>query len=374
MPVKHHYFNSQVKVNVDEFYDREKELDTIKNALKAASLIIIFGQRRMGKTSLLNVVLNQSDDQSMIIDARELYNEKSLIYETDILNLLLNEFRRKAGRVKKFKLLLSDIVSRINGISFHGLEVNLDPKNPPKLSDLFYEIDSYAGKKGERFVIAVDEAQYLRFSNVHFDMLFASFVDRFKNITLILTGSEVGVLDRFLDLDNPEKPLFGRTAVKLFLEGFDREKSRDFLLKGFKQFGVIPTVSEVEDAVKMFGGNPGWLTMYGFYRCVLKQNPNHARPKVVSEASKLIISELEHVIERSRERYLTILFSIAQGINHWIDIKNYLIVSTGKNIDDKTFTKLLNKLLDYGFIFKKENAYDLTDPLMRHAIITFREH
>lgn len=75
MPVKYHYFNSQVKVNVDEFYDREKELDTIKNALNAASLMIIYGQRRMGKTSLLNVGLNQFDDQFMIIDARELSSD-----------------------------------------------------------------------------------------------------------------------------------------------------------------------------------------------------------------------------------------------------------------------------------------------------------
>lgn len=75
MPVKYHYFNSQVKVNVDEFYDREKDLDTIKNALKAAALMIIYGQRRMGKTSLLNVGLNQFDDQFMIIDARELSND-----------------------------------------------------------------------------------------------------------------------------------------------------------------------------------------------------------------------------------------------------------------------------------------------------------
>lgn len=75
MPVKYHYFNSQVKVNVDEFYDREKDLDTIKNALKAAALMIIYGQRRMGKTSLLNVGLNQFDDQFMIIDARELSSD-----------------------------------------------------------------------------------------------------------------------------------------------------------------------------------------------------------------------------------------------------------------------------------------------------------
>ncbi|MCW6168796.1 MAG: ATP-binding protein [Thermoplasmatales archaeon] len=374
MPVKHSYFSSRVKVNVDEFYDREKELDTIENALNTTPLIIIYGQRRMGKTSLLNVALNESDAPFIIIDARELYKKKSLIYETDILNLLLNEFRRKASRTKKFKLLLSGIASRIKGISFHGLEINLDPKNPPKLSDLLYEINSYAEKKEERFVIAIDEAQYLRFSNTRFDVLFASFVDRFKNITIILTGSEVGVLERFLDLDNPEKPLFGRIAVQLFLEGFDREKSSNFLIKGFEQFDAVPTGSELENAADTLGGNPGWLTMYGFYRCVLKHNPNYAKSKVINDASRLMMTELEHVIERSRERYLAILFSISQGINHWIDIKNYLIVSTGKNIDDKTFTKLLNKLLDYGFIFKKENVYGLTDPLMRHAILALREH
>jgi len=368
MPATNYYFSLGIKTNLKEFYDREKSMGILKKSVETAPLIIVYGLRRVGKTSLLNVTLNEMETQFIIIDARELYKEKSMVFEVDLLNLILKEFMRKAGYVKKFQMMLKNIVSRINGLSVHGVEITLDSRHPPSLTDLIFEIDSYSAKKEIRFVIVIDEAQYLRYSRTRFDMLLSQYCDRFKNITFILTGSEVGVLEKFVDADNPEKPLFGRVTVKILLNQFTNEESHGFLSAGFKQFGLLTDEDEIEKVIALLGGNVGWLTLYGYNRCVMQYSMTQSIENVIESASKLLISELDRVIERSRERYTAILYAISKGIMHWGDIKSYLIVSTGKDIDDKNFTKLLNRLIDYGFVYRKENLYRLTDALLSRAM------
>ncbi|WP_234394319.1 hypothetical protein [Thermococcus piezophilus] len=51
------------------------------------------------------------------------------------------------------------------------------------------------GEEKRRVVIAFDEAQYLRFGGAtKYDGIIAYAVDNLKNLTFILTGSEVGLL------------------------------------------------------------------------------------------------------------------------------------------------------------------------------------
>jgi len=58
-------------------------------------------------------------------------------------------------------------------------------------------------------VLVIDEAQALRMSSYRFDSLLAYIFDTL-DIKLIVSGSEVVLLNRFLRLDDPEAPLYGR--------------------------------------------------------------------------------------------------------------------------------------------------------------------
>ncbi|WP_297508243.1 hypothetical protein [Thermococcus sp.] len=52
-----------------------------------------------------------------------------------------------------------------------------------------------------------DEAQYLRYSNYDYTALLASLNDGYENITVILTGSEVQILEEFLEFNDRHSPL-----------------------------------------------------------------------------------------------------------------------------------------------------------------------
>ncbi len=125
--------------------------------------------------------------------------------------------------------------------------------------------------------------------------------------------------------------------------------------------------SELREVVEKLDGIPGWLTLYGYYRGVKKLDHRATLDKVFSEGSKLVLSELEKIIEPSRDRYLAILEAIVHGATTWKQIKTYIMYKTGP-ITDKRFTELLKKLVKYSIVEKKDNEYRIIDPLVEYAI------
>ena len=188
------------------------------------------------------------------------------------------------------------------------------------LFPFFHLSMSSVGIIGMRFVFVFDEAQYLRFSNVRYDGVFAWAIDNLSNLTFILTGSEVGILRDFLRIENAESPLFGR---------FSRDASVSFLVQGFRELNIEPSMDEIEEIVNTFNDLVGWLTMYGYYRALRKLSHE--------EGSKLVLGELEKVIYPSRKRYVAILKAVASGLYRWSSIKACLEAKAGP-ITDRSFT------------------------------------
>lgn len=52
--------------------------------------------------------------------------------------------------------------------------------------------------------------------------------DTLENVTFVVTGSEVGVLEDFLKLSDADSPLHGRARLKIKLSRFSKEQSTDF--------------------------------------------------------------------------------------------------------------------------------------------------
>jgi AAA+ ATPase superfamily predicted ATPase len=83
-----------------------------------------------------------------------------------------------------------------------------------------------------RVIVVFDEAQYLRYSTVGLRSVLAHVYDYMDGITLILTGSEVGLLHDFVGVDDPDPELYGRYHSSMELKPLDGEKSREFLRRG----------------------------------------------------------------------------------------------------------------------------------------------
>jgi AAA+ ATPase superfamily predicted ATPase len=89
-------FDPGVKTSKRDLFDRERELEEIFDAVRnREKLIVVYGVRRVGKSSLVNTALREIGEPFAIIDVRALYFEsefrgvsESIIVETLLADLL----------------------------------------------------------------------------------------------------------------------------------------------------------------------------------------------------------------------------------------------------------------------------------------------
>jgi hypothetical protein len=343
-------FDLNPKENVKDLYDRKKELDSLSSSLKNGErLIIIYGLRRVGKTSLIHSFLNERDFPYILLDMKEIYHISGSIPMKSLYGAIAKEFVRFTEKV--------------------GMDADIHLYEDSKLTDLLKEINEWCKSKKLLFIIAFDEAQYLRFSGkVRYDGIIAWSVDNLSNITFILTGSEAGMLKEFLRYENVEAPLYGRFRNEIYLNRFAKDEAIAFLKQGFREANSTIRKDELEDVIKNLDGIGGWLTYYGYYRTKDKMTHEDAIECVFKEGSRLALKEIEVVISRSRKRYIYILKAIVDGLNTWGVIKEYVTSNVG-GISDTVLNSLLQTLVKLGIVDKlQDDKYVVLDPIATAAI------
>jgi len=368
-------FDPNPKSRREDLFGRDEEINMFTESLELGErLIVVYGVRRVGKTSFIRVALRELKYPHVIIDVREIYNTYGRVTKYHLYSKMAEYFTRNLDFFGKMGFKLRELLRRIRGFRVTELGVDIEPVSLPSITSLLRRYDEWASKHNTRFVIAFDEAQYLRFSGVtRYDGIFAWAVDNLENLTIVVTGSEIGILQDFLRLDDPKAPLFGRYAREIKLERFTRTQSIEFLKKGFSELNIAIDENELHEVTSRLDGIPGWLTLYGYYRGVEKRSHIDALEKVFEVGSKLTMEELEKIVAPSRERYLTILEAITRGASTWREIKTYVMYKTGP-ITDKRFTDLLKKLVKYSIIEKRDNQYKIADPLIEYSIKIMISH
>ncbi|QGA69052.1 AAA family ATPase [Sulfolobus sp. E11-6] len=345
-------FDERPKENREDLFDREKEIKEIMSNINRP-LILITGVRRIGKTSVLKVALNELKIPYVIIDCRNLRPNYS---RGDLYSLFSNALSSKLST-------FLDVLSKIRGISILGNSVELKWKGREyvSLSDLFDHLNE------KRIVIGIDEAQKLRgpLSNEIREAI-AHAYDYDRNLTFILTGSEVGLLHDFLGVEDSRSPLYGRYYYEITLERFDKEKSQQFLRKGFEELSLKVEESVIQDIIAMVDGIPGWLTFAGnqyFNNKDLKKVKDIAINVALNEINSLI-SIKNNVSTIVAKRYRTVLRCIAKGMNSWSKIVNCLQDEEGSTISSSVLSNILNTLEKLSII---DENYEFLDPVYKEA-------
>lgn len=340
-------FDLLPKDNIGDLFDRELELGELRKALKLKEkLVVVYGIRRIGKTSLVKSFLSAKEIAYVFIDLREIYFANTSMPQELIAETVLKEFATFTGR--------------------HGMDVD-ENRQLSNLTDVLKLVNEWCQSKKMRFLIALDEAQYLRFGNYRYDGIIAWAIDNLSNITFVLTGSEIGILRDFLRSDESDSPLYGRFKTEINLTAFNREYGKAFLSQGFKELGERITQDEIEATLDKLGGIVGWLTYYGYERCSVGLNREEALQKVLDEGSKIALDEIKSLVAKSRKRYIAILKAMAGGIGRWTDIKAFAESMVGR-IPDSKFNKLLQMLVKFSLVEEKEGAYRIIDPVLEYAV------
>ena len=356
------YFDTRPKRRREDLYDREKELGEFEKSLKAGNpLTIITGIRRLGKTSLLLVGLNELGLPRILVDFRGVNPNSRMDVYKRIESAVNAFFRENRGIWEKIKGNLKNI----SGLRVLGFGVGLSWKEgKTDLIALFRELERY------NVVLAFDEVQYLRGPvGSEFAGLIAHLHD-YSELRMVMTGSEVGLLHDYLGVDDPSAPLYGRYFHEVSLSRFTFEQSRDFLLKGFEQVGIKPPEGLIEDAVERLDGIVGWLVLFG-RRAVEKGPSEELIDQVFEEAKALAMDEFENFLGKriaAKKRYVEIMRAVAEGKRTWEEIKEHLERKEGKTIADSVLARLLNALVDSSFLEKVKDGrnvyYRIPDPIL----------
>ena len=174
------------------FIGREKELQSIRNQLNqhGPSALLLYGRRRVGKTTLLREALKD-------IDAIR------IIYTCMPVDLTVNA-----------RALSSAVLEALG----------LAPLSFDTLPDLF----SFLRKRSERIIIVLDEYQDMkrRADNEYVDALFRTIIDELgENLSLVLSGSSMRLMSALLEADNP---LFQRFSLTIRLDELDYSEASSF--------------------------------------------------------------------------------------------------------------------------------------------------
>ncbi|NLI07808.1 MAG: ATP-binding protein [Thermotogaceae bacterium] len=365
------YFDPRPKTSRKDLFLRDRELEELSNL--DVPLTLVLGPRRLGKTSLLRVFMDESDMPFIFTDCRSL-----VVSGTSVSNyhrLLMEQLNGLA----KSKSNVLEAVKRIKGLNLFGVELELDNKRSDSfLVESFNALDRWALKENRILYLVFDEAQLFRHfkrnGGLDFNELFSYIYDNLTGLRIILTGSEVGVLEDFIGLDDSSSPLYGRYAKKLYLSRFTRKESEEFLEKGFDEVRMEAPAETIREAVDTLDGIVGWLVFFGRV-CIDAKGVDRKSIELTLEKAEIILNDELSNLKRNSTRYISILKAIAFGSKGWKEIKTATEIIENNNLTDTAFNRILNRLIELSYvdieIGIEGKTYKLVDPVIASVVRKF---
>lgn len=132
----------------------------------------------------------------------------------------------------------------------------------------------------------------------------------------------MGMMYKFLRLNDSGSPLYVRAMNEVILMPFKRDEAINFLRRGFEELGI--EFGREEEVYKILEGIPGWLTYFG-YKYSITKNFEKSINETLTYANKLIKKELENFLQDkliAKNRYLNIMRLLATDCDSWSEIKD----------------------------------------------------
>jgi hypothetical protein len=366
-------FSTRPKESREDLYDREREIEILKDSIRRKDWIAVLGIKRVGKTSVVNVAVRETDSMSLKLNLMKLHDPRRKKYPRgNFISLILENVN---GLVKSYTMAgrVVRIISNVLGIDEESfMEFNIIKIKPrlkkfrkEDLTYLFRELDTFAKDNKKILTIVFDEAQELvKISEIDFPSLFHDIYDYCQNTVVIFTGSMIRVVESVLKNIEYKEPFFGRYIRRVSLPKFTEEQSKDFLRRGFEEEGIKVSEDIIDYAWRKFDGIPGWLTFFGSeYSVAVKHGLKPDIDRIVSNAIKEIKEEVINFLKysQSMERYSAIILALDRlgGEAELREIRKIASSLLNEEIPAPRIYEMLNRLLNYSLIEKSNNKYSL---------------
>jgi len=205
------------------FIDRINEMATLEKEYKRdnASMVVIFGRRRVGKTELIrHFIKNKPSLYFLATEEAETMNR--MAFQEQVADFLNSDLLRGSS-IDRWELLFQQLVSAATD---------------------------------QRLVIVIDEFQYIGKSNPAFLSVFQRIWDTIlckANVMVILCGSLVSMM--MSQTLNYDSPLYGRRTAQIKLRPIKFNHYHEF-------FDDAPSEKELIQRYSITGGVPKYVEMF----------------------------------------------------------------------------------------------------------------
>lgn len=287
-----------------KFINRKREMSTLeKEYNRENSFVVLYGRRRTGKTTLIKEFIKDKNSFYFFADKQ---NE----------SLQINRFKNQLAEYFKDEFLKK-------------IEIN----------DWDTIFDYFISKIGdEKFVLVIDEFQYLCLMNKGFSSIFQRIYDEKiadKNIMVILCGSLISMM--YSEVLSYDSPLYGRRTAQIKLQPISFEYYKEFFDNKSKR--------ELIEFYSITGGIPKYILEFDRNKSPLWNIENNIFNKdnfLYSEPKFLLQEEINDL-----SRYFSILNSIALGNTKLSSICSHL------GLNSSSMTSYITKLIDLDILEKE---------------------
>ena len=197
-------------VTPPHFTNRAAEISRLREALRSPpQKLLIYGPRRMGKTSTLQVASQAAERDGVHVIRADLSTASSM---ADVTNRLLTAAVRSVGRtwrdlsslfVERLKITLSLRPDPATGLAIPTLDANLRTRDPDAqrqtLGTTLDMLDTLAGERDVRLGIILDEFQEIhRLEGETAEWHLRGVMELHENLTYLLAGSRTTLIQRMV--------------------------------------------------------------------------------------------------------------------------------------------------------------------------------
>lgn len=281
-----------------KFINRKNEMKTLEKEFeRESSFTVIYGRRRTGKTTLIKEFIKTkesfyffADKQNEMIQIERFKKQLAIYFNDDLLDKI---------EIKDWDTLFSYLISKLS--------------------------------KGEKFVLVIDEFQYLCMVNKNFSSIFQRIYDeklKDRNIMLILCGSLISMM--YSEVLAYDSPLYGRRTAQIRLKPIKFDYYNEFF-KG-------KTHKELIEFYSITGGIPKYIQEFNKNKSPIWNIENN-----IFDNNNFLYSEPKFLLQEEindLSRYFSIIQSIANGDTKMAAIATRLGLNSG------SLSPYLSKLID----------------------------
>lgn len=359
----------------ENFTNREKDSEYLKNNFSGLTNTVIISPRRWGKTSLVNKVVDSFDkNNDFIVCKIDIFNCRTqdqfyTAYANCVLKASFSVWEEFVSGTKNYLSKMIPKISLTDGMQTYDLSFGIDFNDNTLSFDEILDLpQTIANDKKKSFIVCIDEFQNINdySDSLGFQQKLRAHWQLHNKVCYCLYGSKRHML---LHIFNDYKMPFYKFGDILFLQKIKRDDWVYFISNRFRDTGKF-IADEQCGAIADKAKNHPYYTQQ-LSQLAWLRTTNNCSTEIVDEAFEALVNQLSllfsNIIDSLTAKQISFLIAVAKGEKNFSskEVLSKYNLGTSANIKNLRQVALNKDIID---IFT-ENKIEFQDPFFEYWLL-----